>query len=91
MPDASGWFGDNDAKMSMNYTKDVATISSRIASVTIGGQVLGTVGGADHFGIVAENVGAMTIGDTRLVLASGNSNDDFTIGITGDMRIHEIY
>ena len=79
----------DDAKMSGGVT-DSAGISSKIASVTIGGQALGTVGGADFFGIVAENVGAVKIGGTPLVLTLGISNDDFFVGITGDFKVREV-
>jgi hypothetical protein len=87
----NAFFGDaDDFKMSGGGVKDVATVSSRIASLTITGQALGTVGGADHFGIVAENVGAVKIGGTPLVLTLGNGNDDFLMGITGDFNVNEI-
>jgi hypothetical protein len=83
-------FGNvNDVKMS-GMVKDDSLVSSRIASVTIGGQVMGTIGFSDHFGIVAENVGAVRIGGTLLGLAAGKSNDDFLIGLTGDLRVNEV-
>jgi hypothetical protein len=88
---ADGTFGTaDDAKMSGGSVKDEAGINSKIASVTIGGQVLGTVGGTDHFGIVAEQIGAVKIGGTPLALTAGIGNDDIPLGITGDFRIKEI-
>jgi hypothetical protein len=89
---ADGKFGTaDDAKMSGASVKDEVGINSRIASVTIGGQVLGTVSGSDHFGIVAEQIGAVKIGGTPLALTAGIGNDDIPLGITGDFfRINEI-
>lgn len=83
----NGKFGDaDDAKIAGGN----AAIASRITSLTIAGQALGTVGGADHFGIVAESVGAVRIGGTPLVLALANSTDDFFVGITGDLKVNEV-
>jgi len=82
-------FGNgNDVKMS-GMVKDDSLVFSQIASLTIGGQVMGTIGFADHFGIVAENIGAVRIGGTLLTLAAGKSNDDFLVGITSDLRVNE--
>lgn len=87
----NAFFGDgDDSKASGAGVKDEAGISSQIRSLTIAGQALGTVGGADHYGIVAENVGAVKIGGTPLVLALGAGNDDQFVGITGDFRVNEI-
>lgn len=52
--------------------------------------IVGTVDGADHFGIVAENIGPVKIGGTPLALLLGNSNDDFLAGIPGDFKVNEI-
>jgi hypothetical protein len=87
----NGYFGDgDDCKFAGNNVKDVAGSKSRVASVTIGGQVLGTVGGVDHFGIVAETIGTVKIGGTTLALTDGNGNDDIAVGVTGDFRVNEI-
>jgi hypothetical protein len=86
-----GFFGNaDDAKMSGSVVKDDPQVFSKIASVTIAGQVLGTTGGADHFGIVAERIGAGPVGGTMLRLHAGMNNDDLPIGITGDFAVHEI-
>jgi hypothetical protein len=64
-----------------------------IARVTIGGQALGTapaISPIDHYGIVAEQVKALKIGGVSVLLQSGPGNDDRPLGITGDLRIHEI-
>jgi hypothetical protein len=65
-------------------------VRSRIASVTIGGQVLGTMAADDHFGIVAEEVGAVKIGGTALILTVGPGNDDLPASLAGDFRVNEI-
>src|SRR5262245_14015880 len=84
-------FGDtHDFKMSGGGVKNDSLVFSKITSLTIGGQSMGTVGGADHFGIVAESVGAVRIGGTPLVLNLGISNDDRLVGITGDFKVNEI-
>jgi hypothetical protein len=84
---ADGVFGTGDDQV---IPGGKATISSRISSVTIGGQVLGTVGDSDHFGIVAQNVVSLKVGGTPIPLTPGNGNDDLVIGVTGDFTVHEI-
>lgn len=93
LPGDDGFFGNddlNEGKMTAPGVKDEASVSSRIASLTIGGQALGTQGGADHFGMVAERVGALSIGGTIIPLSAGNSNDDYLVGITGDFKVNEV-
>ena len=88
---ANGYFGNgDDGKVTGTVVKDVAGLRSRIASVAIGGQALGTTAVGDHFGIVAEEVAAVTIGGTALVLAAGPDNDNLLIGLTADFRVNEI-
>ena len=88
---AGGNFGDlNDVKMSGAGVKDEATASSRIRGVTIGGQALGTVAGADHFGVVAETVGVVRVGGGTFPTTAGAGNDDFLVGVTGDFKVNEI-
>ena len=72
--------------------KDLPAVFSKIGSVAIGGQVIGTIGGTDHFGFVAENIGSFNVkgGRTRYALLSGNGNDDFVINLFGDVRIREV-
>jgi hypothetical protein len=83
-------FGDaHDFKMT-GMVKDDSLVFSRIASVTIGGQMMGTISISDHFGVVAENIGAVRIGGTLLGLAAGKSNDDFLVGLTSDLRVNEV-
>lgn len=80
-------FGDaNDAKASGG--KDVAELRSKIGSVTIAGQALGTVSGTDHFGIVAEQLNAVKIGGTPLPLTL--LSDDLGISLMDDFRVNEL-
>lgn len=81
----------DDAKISGAGTTDSANIVSRIASITIKGQVLGTpnsVSATDHFGIVAQRIGTLKVGGRSFALTAGL--DDFAVGLTGDLRVHEV-
>jgi hypothetical protein len=87
----NGYYGDgDDVKMVGLNIKDQAQVFSKIASLAIGGQVIGIFGGTDCFGVVAENVGVVKIGGTLVTLSPGNGNDDVVAGITGDFRINEL-
>jgi hypothetical protein len=68
----------------------IPTFHSQIVSVTIKGQAFGTFGGADHFGFVAQEVGAFKVGGRTLQLTPGTGNDVFNIGITGDLTVREV-
>jgi hypothetical protein len=64
---------------------------AQIASIAIGGQALGTVGGTDHFGFVAERIGLLSVGGTVIPLHAGPSNDGPTnVGPTGDLTVFEV-
>jgi hypothetical protein len=87
----NGSFGDgDDAKLTVFGTRDNPKISSSIGSLTIVGQATGTEGGTDHYGIVAENVGTVTTGGTKLAQTAGNGNDNLVLGTTGDFRLREV-
>jgi hypothetical protein len=83
-------FGDaNDASIGTGS----AGIIAKIASVTIGGQVVGTpnsTNSSDHFGFVGQQINAVKIGGTATALKAGPTNDDFSVGETSDMTVHEI-
>lgn len=84
----NGKFGDSDDAFS-GGNMGTAAIVARIASITIGGQLLGTSGGAaDCFGILAEQIGALTIGKTNVPLTA--AKNDLTLGFTGDVRVFEL-
>ena len=48
-------------------------IISKIASIVIKGSALGTEGGADHFGFLAEQIGSFKADGGKLTLTGGTS------------------
>jgi hypothetical protein len=95
---SGGFFGDaNDVEISGAGTTDQAGIVSKIASILIKGQVIGTTIGGDHFGFVAQQIGSFKTGSTSFKLQSGPANDDLDandplllVGATGDVRVREV-
>lgn len=88
-PGDDGVFGtDDDAKLSGPTVTDNASISSRIGRVTIKGQAFGSPTPGDHFGIVAESIGLVSIGG--VVSPTTKGKDEFDIGATGDLTVLEI-
>jgi hypothetical protein len=74
-------------------TNDNAAITSSIGSITIAGEVLGTlpsVNNADSYGFAAEVVKSLSIGGTKIKLQSGLDNDYFAIGVTADVVLEEV-
>jgi hypothetical protein len=70
-----------------------AGIIATIASITIGGQVFGTpdsVSSTDHFGFVAQQIDAVRIWGNSIPLKAGPNNDNFDVGETFDMTVHEV-
>jgi hypothetical protein len=67
-------------------------IASKIASIIIGGQVLGTVGGTDHFGFVAQQVGLFRVNGITFPPHAGPGNDltRLPVGPTADVVVHEV-
>lgn len=61
---------------------------SKIASILIKGQLLGTAGGMDHFGFVAQQIGTLKIGAVSHPLAAGT--DIIALGATGDFFAREV-
>lgn len=91
VPGIDGYFGNNDdQKISGNFVKDSATVNSRIASITIAGQALGTDGGNDCFGFVAQEIGTVRIGGTTFATKAGAGNDDFAVSWEGDVKVNEV-
>jgi len=91
-PGADNFFGTaDDTEIGTETTEDLV---ARIASIHIGGQALGTPGatsGTDHFGFVAEEVAAFSLGGTTYKLKKGPSNDGpRAIGTTGDLTLFEV-
>jgi hypothetical protein len=70
-------------------------VLSRIASILIKGQALGTpsmVNATDHFGFVAQQIGSFKVGGTKFPLTAGAGNDTagFVVGATSDLRVLEV-
>jgi hypothetical protein len=86
----TGLYGAVSNKKLSGQVTDVATTISKIASITIGGQALGTTAALDYFGIVAESIGPVKIGGTPLTLIAGADNDVIDLGITGDFKLREV-
>ena len=84
-------FGSGDAKLSGGGVTDTAGTLSQIGSIIIDGQALGTVGGTDQYGFVAERIGALSVGGTAIGLTPGPHNDHAVpVGATGDLHVDEV-
>ncbi|HET6409644.1 MAG TPA: DUF4394 domain-containing protein [Chthoniobacteraceae bacterium] len=66
------------------------TAIARIASITVNGEVTGSLITGDHFGFVAEQIDSIKIGGRSVNLADGASNDNVLISFTDDVRILEV-
>jgi hypothetical protein len=66
----------------------VGTAVSRIASITIKGQVVGSVDPAESFRFMAQKIGSFRVGGTAFPLTAGA--DNFSVGTTpGNVRIFD--
>ncbi|MEA3213479.1 MAG: hypothetical protein QOE70_6536 [Chthoniobacter sp.] len=65
-------------------------VVAKIASIIITGGVSGTVASGDGFGIVAGQIGKLTIGTTPSVLKKGPGNDLIDLGATHDAFLREV-
>ena len=76
----------------MFYTPRIKLRYSQIVSILIKGTALGTVGGSDHYGFVAQFIRSFTVGETKFPLTAFRANDiaGLPVGITGDLRVREI-
>jgi hypothetical protein len=93
-PGGGGFFGDNND--TANGVGD-PLLFSKIASITIGGAVIGTASvGGDGFGFVAQEIGALSIGGTKIPLLPGHGNDTdatlsrYIISASRDFTVHEV-
>jgi hypothetical protein len=85
---ADGFFGNGDDALIAGGNEVIA----KIASITIKGAVLGSAAAADHFGIVAEELGKLKIGGVLQPLIEGPGNDlaGIPLGTTDDVRAREV-
>ncbi len=86
-PDPSVTFGNGDDVF--NTGGPIGVIAS-IASITIKGRAMGSLETGDRFGIVAESIGAITIGGVKLALTTAFDPTPFPIGPTPDFVVREV-
>lgn len=89
-PGTDGYYGTDDDEKFTGVMKDVAGLFSRLVSVAIASQIVGTESPRDSASLTAENVSAVKIGGTPLVLNANLGADDFTICLMGDFRVREV-
>ncbi|MGB8165974.1 MAG: hypothetical protein WCF18_00680, partial [Chthoniobacteraceae bacterium] len=86
---AGNRFGDaNDTFLAA--LNDIAAKQSRIASITIGGRVRGTPAGGDHFGFVAQQIGAFKLAGEAITLSAIAPPDVVEVSATGDVTVREV-
>lgn len=86
--DSNGVFGSDSGAV----IGGGGAVLARIASITVRGQAYGTIANTiDRFGFVAEQIGAFTIGTTRLPLSALATapKDNLSIGFTDDVLVRE--
>lgn len=71
-------------------TADDTPLIARIASIVIGGTVVGSTQGGDHFGFVAQQIEKVRIGSQGVALNAGQSNDNVLVQGTTDVRVLEV-
>jgi len=79
----------DDSLISLN---EINALVSRIGILEIVGTVAGTADNTDHFGIVAEQIGKVIVGGTKLSLTPGASNDTvgIALGTDSDFFVREV-
>jgi hypothetical protein len=80
-------FGNGDDTLLGSGTSGVI---SRIASITIKGAVKGTVDSGDHFGFIAQQIGAVHVGAVKYDLAGKATAAPIELGITNDFTVREL-
>jgi len=80
----------DDLKISGPGTKDEPSLSSRIGTVTIRGQLLRSDFSSLRFGFVAEEIGHFSAGGVTIPVHAGKHNDVINLGITGDVTLREV-
>ena len=80
-------FGQNDAIIEGDVT---TRIVSRIASVVIKGNATGSATAGDHFGIVAQEVGKLSIAGETIALNKDAKDDLLLDEANSDFRVVEL-
>ena len=81
------FFGNND---DVYITGGPSGVVASIASITINGRAMGSFETGDFYGIVAEQIGSVTLGGVKLTFTPGNKTDGFFVGPTPDFVIGEV-
>jgi hypothetical protein len=64
---------------------------AKIASIVIGGQVVGTPGGGDHFGFVSHTIGSFKAAGFTAPLLAATASQFFELAlITADVTVREV-
>ena len=86
-----GKAGDLNDRLALGSPINTGTIA-KIASITIKGQVQGTAAAGDQFGIVAEQIGSLSVGGKAYTLLAGPASaaDFITLGATSDFKALEV-
>jgi uncharacterized repeat protein (TIGR01451 family) len=79
-------FGVGDTLQATNNT----SLTARIASITIKGEVTGSFDSTDNFGFVAQQIDKVKIQGRSIPLTTGPSNDNILVAFTDDVHILEV-
>lgn len=85
--DVNGVFGDTDDQVIPTDPKP--KYLSSISSIIVAGVIEGTESATDRFGIVAERIGMVKVGDTKLMLGK-KTVDEVQLGTLGDYVLREV-
>jgi len=85
--DANDGFGRNDEVIEGDVTEG---IMSKIASIVIKGTAVGSATAGDHFGIVAQEVGKLSIAGEKIALSKDAKDDVLLDETNGDFRLLEV-
>jgi hypothetical protein len=90
-----GFVDINDSKITGGITADSPSIVSKIGAITIMGLAIGTlnsVNDSDHFGIAAQQVDSITVGQTTRKFVAGPANNGIArfIALTLDLSVWEV-
>jgi hypothetical protein len=88
---ADNLFGTSDDK---RIADNGDLILAKIASITVKGFAAGSTALGDSFGILADQIGKLSIGGVLYTLKAGPNNDtffesDIRLGVTNDFRVIE--
>src|SRR5262249_20112187 len=90
-PGPSGFGSDTDVAITGSGTTDRAGIVSKIGSVKISGETLGTpnsISGTDHFGFVAQELDSVKIAGKQITTLGGPGA--VPVGLTNDLAVLQV-